>query len=45
MTISPDTAATSRNVDGTTYHFCSARCAASFDADPHRYTTPATQRK
>jgi Cu+-exporting ATPase len=38
MTISPDTAAASRDVDGTTYHFCSTRCAASFDANPRRYT-------
>jgi Cu+-exporting ATPase len=39
MTVTPETAAASREVDGTTYHFCSAHCAASFDADPQRYTT------
>jgi Cu+-exporting ATPase len=42
MTVSPDTAATSRTAEGTTYYFCSPRCAASFDADPHRYTAAAT---
>jgi Cu+-exporting ATPase len=41
MTISPETAAQTREVDGTTYHFCSAHCAASFDADPQRYTSAA----
>jgi Cu+-exporting ATPase len=37
MTVTPETAAASREVDGTTYQFCSAHCAASFDADPQRY--------
>jgi Cu+-exporting ATPase len=44
MTISPGSAAAGRDIDGRTYYFCSPRCAASFDADPHRYTTPATQK-
>ena len=39
MTVAPDTAAASREVGGTTYYFCSAHCAATFDADPDRYTT------
>ncbi|MFR0354701.1 YHS domain-containing protein [Streptomyces sediminimaris] len=26
-----------READGTTYHFCSARCGCAFDADPARY--------
>jgi len=44
MTISPDTAAERREVDATTYYFCSAHCAASFDADPARYTTTAANK-
>jgi Cu+-exporting ATPase len=39
MTISPATAAASREVGGTTYYFCSAHCANTFDADPDRYTS------
>jgi Cu+-exporting ATPase len=39
MTITPVAAVASREADGTTHHFCSAHCAASFDADPQRYTT------
>jgi Cu+-exporting ATPase len=39
MTISPATAAASREVAGTTYYFCSAHCANTFDADPDRYTS------
>ncbi|WP_181387176.1 YHS domain-containing protein [Streptomyces sp. Act143] len=27
-----------RETGGTLYHFCSARCASAFDADPVRYT-------
>ena len=41
MTISPATAAASREVGGTTYYFCSAQCANTFDADPDRYTSVA----
>lgn len=29
-----------REVAGTLYHFCSARCTSAFDADPARYTAP-----
>lgn len=36
--ITPETAAASCEADGVTY-FCSAHCAASFDADPVHYTT------
>jgi P-type Cu+ transporter len=44
MTVNPETAAASREADGVTYYFCSAHCAATFDADPARYTTaPAKQ--
>jgi Cu+-exporting ATPase len=44
MTVAPETAAASREVDGTIYHFCSAHCAATFDADPRRYTTASADR-
>jgi Cu+-exporting ATPase len=43
MTVAPDTAAASREVDGTTYYFCSTQCAATFDADPDRYTSAAAE--
>jgi Cu+-exporting ATPase len=39
MTVAPDTAAAKREVDGATYYFCSSHCAATFDADPDRYTS------
>ncbi len=39
MTVTPGTAAAYRDVDGHRYYFCSAGCAAGFDADPGRYTT------
>ena len=42
MTVTPGTAAASREADGTTYYFCSAHCAATFDADPTRYTAAST---
>jgi len=42
MTIAPDTATASRDLDGTTYYLCSTACTASFDADPHRFATAAT---
>ncbi|MDA1360903.1 heavy metal translocating P-type ATPase [Glycomyces luteolus] len=44
MTITPDTAAHTRVVDGVTYYFCSDGCAASFDSEPARYTRPADAR-
>jgi P-type Cu+ transporter len=43
MTINPETAAASREVEGVTYYFCSTHCAASFDADPARYTTTSAK--
>jgi Cu+-exporting ATPase len=43
MTVNPETAAASREVDGVTYYFCSAHCAATFDADPARYTTASAK--
>jgi P-type Cu+ transporter len=39
MTVNPETAAASREVDGVTYYFCSAQCATTFDSDSARYTT------
>jgi Cu+-exporting ATPase len=39
MPVSPDTAAARRDTGAGTFHFCSTGCAATFDADPHRYTT------
>jgi Cu+-exporting ATPase len=39
MTVAPENAAATREVDGTTYYFCSQHCAATFDADPNRYTS------
>jgi Cu+-exporting ATPase len=43
MTVDPATAAAHRTIDGTSYHFCSAHCAATFDANPakHAGTTAA----
>jgi Cu+-exporting ATPase len=38
MRLSPAGAATHREVAGVTFHFCSTHCAATFDADPDRYT-------
>ncbi|WP_448059774.1 heavy metal translocating P-type ATPase [Cellulomonas hominis] len=37
MSVDPKTAAASREHDGATFYFCSPGCAATFDADPHRY--------
>ncbi len=37
MTVEPANAAATREHDGTTFFFCSAGCATTFDADPHRY--------
>ncbi len=37
MSVDPTNAAATREHDGTTFAFCSAGCAATFDADPHRY--------
>ncbi|MBU4337245.1 MAG: heavy metal translocating P-type ATPase [Actinobacteria bacterium] len=37
MSVDPKTAAASREHDGATFYFCSSGCAATFDADPHRY--------
>jgi Cu+-exporting ATPase len=44
MTVTPANAAVTREVGGTTYYFCSTHCAATFDADPDRYTSVAGSR-
>ena len=43
MTVNPETAAASREVDAVTYYFCSSHCAATFDADPARHTAPSAK--
>ncbi|WP_331767989.1 heavy metal translocating P-type ATPase [Embleya sp. NBC_00896] len=40
-TVDPATAPEAREAEGATHYFCSAHCAAAFDADSHRYLTPA----
>lgn len=37
MTVRPGTAAARRNLNGTSYVFCSLRCAEAFDAQPADY--------
>jgi Cu+-exporting ATPase len=41
MTVDPATAPAHRSAGQSTVHFCSARCATAFDADPGRYTGAA----
>ena len=41
MTLDPANAAATRTINGNTDYLCSAGCAATFDADPGRYATPA----
>jgi Cu+-exporting ATPase len=42
MTVDPATAAGHRGTGPDTVHFCSAGCAAAFDADPGRYAAVGT---
>jgi P-type Cu+ transporter len=42
MRVDEATAAEHRHTERGTYHFCSAHCAATFDAAPDRYTAPTT---
>lgn len=44
MEVDPTTAAAHPDTGLGTVHFCSAGCAAAFDAEPHRYaaTTAGT---
>ncbi|MGC5583176.1 heavy metal translocating P-type ATPase [Ornithinimicrobium sp. W1665] len=41
MSIDPTTAATTREHDGATFHFCSKHCSATFDAHPERFKHPS----
>jgi Cu+-exporting ATPase len=41
MRLDPATAAERRDTRTDSYFFCSAQCAAGFDADPDHYRTPA----
>ena len=45
MTLTPDTAAATRDIENTTYFFCSEHCAAMFDKDLGRYAAAATQNR
>jgi len=40
MQVNPATAATHRDTSTGTVYFCSAGCAATFDADPQHYSAP-----
>jgi Cu+-exporting ATPase len=42
MQVDKTTAAEHRQTGHGTYYFCSAHCANTFDADPHRYTVPTS---
>jgi P-type Cu+ transporter len=42
MSIGKASASQSRNTGTGTYYFCSAHCAAAFDADPEGYTGPVS---
>ncbi|WP_234531943.1 heavy metal translocating P-type ATPase [Streptomyces shenzhenensis] len=42
MRVDRKTAAEHRHTENGTYSFCSAHCAATFDADPDPYTAPTT---
>jgi len=42
MTVDPATAAAQRSTPGGPGYFCSAHCAAAFDADPARYAPAGT---
>jgi uncharacterized membrane protein YraQ (UPF0718 family)/YHS domain-containing protein len=44
MTVDPNTTAHHSEVGGRTYHFCSAGCRDSFDAEPARYLDPPPAR-
>jgi Cu+-exporting ATPase len=41
MEIEEQAAAATRNVDGTTYYFCSDNCVKQFDAAPSEFTVEA----
>lgn len=43
MDINPAAAAGTSEYKGQTYYFCSLGCKASFDKDPEKYLTQASQ--
>ncbi|HET9639587.1 MAG TPA: heavy metal translocating P-type ATPase [Allosphingosinicella sp.] len=43
MTVDPAATAHHHELDGATYHFCSAGCRTKFIADPHRYLHPKAE--
>ena len=43
MTIESESAKARREVDGSTYYFCSSECVAKFDAAPEKYRTTASE--
>jgi Cu+-exporting ATPase len=43
MTVEKASAAATRRHGGTTYYFCSAGCAAAFEAEPERYLAASRQ--
>ncbi|MET9904816.1 heavy metal translocating P-type ATPase [Streptomyces sp. NPDC006446] len=43
MQVDKATATEHRRTENGTHYFCSAHCAATFDADPDRYTAPTTR--
>ena len=42
MDVDPESAAGSSENEGTTYYFCSLACQQSFDADPAKYVSGAS---
>ena len=43
MDVTPETAAGTSEYNGTTYYFCSHGCKRSFDKDPEKYVSTASQ--
>jgi Cu+-exporting ATPase len=43
MRVDPDSAPEQRETPQGTVHFCSAHCAAAYDADPEQYAPPAAR--
>ena len=43
MDVTPETAAGTSEYNGTTYYFCSPGCKRSFDKDPEKYASKASQ--
>jgi P-type Cu+ transporter len=43
MAVEPGRAAAHAEFQGATYHFCSAQCRMTFQADPRKYTVPGAK--